>query len=83
MTPCLPIPFAPSSSANAATRLGSISPREDVRMDLLTRSDTVTHCPFKGDAAYFSFSENQDVAWSYEQPAEGIEEIVEEMPQNK
>ncbi|WP_263574625.1 DUF427 domain-containing protein [Halomonas sp. ML-15] len=52
-------------------------------MDLLTRSDTVTHCPFKGDAAYFSFSENQDVAWSYEQPAEGIEEIVEEMPQNK
>ena len=45
-------------------------------MDLLTSSDTVTHCPFKGDAKYFSFGENQDVAWSYEQPAEGMEEIA-------
>ena len=52
-------------------------PRDDVRMDLLTASDTVTHCPFKGDAAYFSFGERQDVAWSYEQPAEGVEEIAE------
>ncbi|MBZ0329654.1 DUF427 domain-containing protein [Halomonas sp. ANAO-440] len=51
-------------------------PRDDVRMDLLTRSDTVTHCPFKGDAAYFSLGEHQDVAWSYERPLEGMEEIA-------
>ncbi|SDL22903.1 Uncharacterized conserved protein, DUF427 family [Franzmannia pantelleriensis] len=51
-------------------------PRDDIRMDLLTNSDTETHCPFKGDAKYFSFDENQDVAWSYERPAEGMEEIA-------
>ncbi|QTP56246.1 DUF427 domain-containing protein [Billgrantia sulfidoxydans] len=52
-------------------------PREDVRMERLTRSDTVTHCPFKGDAAYFSFGEQADVAWSYEQPLKGMETIAE------
>lgn len=52
-------------------------PREDVRMERLIRSDTVTHCPFKGDAAYFSFGEQADVAWSYEQPLEGMETIAE------
>ena len=51
--------------------------RDDIRMDLLTNSATETHCPFKGDAKYFSFGENQDVAWSYEQPAEGMEGIAE------
>ncbi|WP_254275708.1 DUF427 domain-containing protein [Halomonas sp. 3H] len=51
-------------------------PRDDVRMDLLTLSETVTHCPFKGDAVYFSFGEHQDVAWSYEKPKEGMEDIA-------
>ena len=50
-------------------------PRDDVRMDLLTPSDTETHCPFKGDASYFSFGEHKDVAWSYERPREGMEAI--------
>lgn len=51
-------------------------PRDDVRMDLLTPSDTVTHCPFKGDATYFSFGEHKDVAWSYLQPMEEVKDIV-------
>jgi len=44
-------------------------------MDLLTPSETVTHCPLKGKASYFSFGEHEDVAWSYENPVDSIEEI--------
>lgn len=51
-------------------------PRDDVRMELLTPSDTVTHCPFKGDAVYFSFGEHEDVAWRYEWPLEEMEAIA-------
>ncbi|TMU17597.1 DUF427 domain-containing protein [Halomonas sp. ATBC28] len=51
-------------------------PGEDVRMDLLTTSETTTHCPFKGNTVYFSLGENKDIAWSYEQPIEGMEAIA-------
>ncbi|QNU60661.1 DUF427 domain-containing protein [Vreelandella titanicae] len=51
-------------------------PRDDVRMDLLTTSETTTHCPFKGSTVYFSLGENKDIAWSYEQPIEGMEIIA-------
>ncbi|TDR50787.1 uncharacterized protein (DUF427 family) [Halomonas ventosae] len=51
-------------------------PHDDVRMDLLTPSETVTHCPFKGDASYFSFGEHKDVAWCYRQPVEGMETLA-------
>jgi uncharacterized protein (DUF427 family) len=54
-------------------------PREDVRTDLLRPTDTATHCPFKGDASYWSAQVGgetyEDVVWSYEAPipeAEGI-----------
>lgn len=47
-------------------------PRVDVRMDLLMRSDTVTHCPYKGHTEHFSAHvdgvETADVAWSYPTP---------------
>ena len=44
-------------------------PRKDVKMDRLVRSSHRTHCPFKGDASYFSFKDGPDNAvWSYEQP---------------
>jgi uncharacterized protein (DUF427 family) len=45
-------------------------PREDVRMDLLTASDTTSHCPFKGDATYFSAPGAKDAFWVYESPSE-------------
>jgi len=51
-------------------------PREDVRMDLLTLSETTTHCPFKGSTVYFSLGVHKDIAWSYEQPIEGMEAIT-------
>ena len=47
-------------------------PREDVRMDLLRRTDHQTHCPFKGNASYWTLTVGErtaeNVAWSYEDP---------------
>ncbi|MGP9684631.1 DUF427 domain-containing protein [Halomonas sp. AOP25-F1-15] len=51
-------------------------PREDVRMDLLTASETTSHCPFKGYAVYFSLDESRDIAWIYEEPIEGMESLA-------
>ena len=47
-------------------------PLEDVRADLLERTDHSTHCPFKGDASYWSVRVGDRVAenavWTYETP---------------
>lgn len=51
-------------------------PRKDVRMDLLTVSETSTYCPFKGHTVYFSLGETRDVAWSYEEPIDGMEALA-------
>ncbi|SHF41383.1 Uncharacterized conserved protein, DUF427 family [Modicisalibacter ilicicola DSM 19980] len=54
-------------------------PREDVDLQRLTRSSTVTHCPFKGDTTYFSLERDdatlKDIAWSYERPFEAMTAI--------
>ena len=54
-------------------------PREDVREDLLVPSDTTSHCPWKGDASYYSVRGGQDVntdaAWFYPQPKDAAENI--------
>ena len=53
-------------------------PAEDTRM--LVPSETITHCPYKGDASYWTFRsdgmEVADVAWSYEQPFDGVQRIA-------
>lgn len=44
-------------------------PRKDVKMDRLRRTTHSTHCPFKGDASYFSLVNGpENAVWSYEQP---------------
>jgi uncharacterized protein (DUF427 family) len=44
-------------------------PRADGRMDALVRSSHRTHCPFKGDASYFSLKDGpENAVWSYETP---------------
>ena len=53
-------------------------PRKDVRMDRLERSTHSTHCPFKGDASYFSLKDGaRDAVWSYEQPFDEMAAIRE------
>jgi uncharacterized protein (DUF427 family) len=39
-----------------------------VRTALLTPSDTITRCPWKGVARYWSHPDVPDVAWSYPDP---------------
>jgi uncharacterized protein (DUF427 family) len=45
-------------------------PMTHVRMDLLMPSDTLSHCPYKGDAEYWSLRSGAmgDIAWSYRTP---------------
>ena len=47
-------------------------PRADVAMDVLSRTERSTHCPYKGDAAYFTLTVDglvaPNVIWSYETP---------------
>jgi uncharacterized protein (DUF427 family) len=47
-------------------------PKTDVRMDLLTPTDNVTHCPYKGTARYWSARVGdttvENIAWSYPTP---------------
>jgi len=54
-------------------------PRDDVRMDLLTPTQHVTHCPYKGDASYFSISvdggDAENAVWSYEAPYAAVAAI--------
>ena len=47
-------------------------PKPHVRMDLLEHTDTVTRCPYKGTAEYWSIRAgdrlHEDLAWSYPTP---------------
>lgn len=57
----------------------SYIPRDDVNMDYLERTEHTTHCPFKGDASYFTVSVSGETAdntvWSYETPFSSVEDI--------
>jgi len=54
-------------------------PRKDVVMAELQQTDHSTHCPFKGDATYFSIpaggERSTNAVWSYESPLPGAEAI--------
>lgn len=58
-------------------------PRQDIAMHYLRRSDKITHCPYKGDASYYSIvladRVIENAAWSYEQPfaaMAGISQLI-------
>jgi uncharacterized protein (DUF427 family) len=55
-------------------------PRKDVKMERLARTSHSTHCPFKGDASYFSFVNGpENAVWSYEQPYDEVAAIREHL----
>jgi len=47
-------------------------PREDVDLSLLERTTHGSHCPYKGDATYYSINVDgrsaENAAWTYEAP---------------
>lgn len=55
-------------------------PREDAQMDLYDPTDHASHCPYKGDASYFTLSAGGLVArnavWSYERPFPAVAAIA-------
>ncbi|MBL6457752.1 DUF427 domain-containing protein [Belnapia sp. T6] len=54
-------------------------PREDAAMALLEHRPRRTHCPYKGDASYYSIAAGgqraEDAVWSYEDPFPAMEQI--------
>jgi uncharacterized protein (DUF427 family) len=58
-------------------------PRQDVKMECLTRTGHRTHCPFKGDASYHTLSSGdrteQNAVWCYEQPYDEVSVIRERL----
>jgi len=54
-------------------------PRADAKMELLKRTERVTHCPYKGDASYFSIAADgktiENAIWTYETPFPAMTEI--------
>jgi uncharacterized protein (DUF427 family) len=58
-------------------------PRKDVDMSLLARTDHSTHCPYKGDASYYSITpggeRSKNAIWTYENPHAAVREIKAHM----
>jgi len=54
-------------------------PIDDVRMDLLTPTTHSTHCPFKGDASYWTVTVGdrsaENAVWSYPEPIAEVPEL--------
>ncbi|MGO4281746.1 Uncharacterized conserved protein, DUF427 family [Cupriavidus sp. OV038] len=55
-------------------------PREDVDMSQLTRTQHTSHCPYKGDAAYYSIpaggTRTDNAVWTYESPHQAVAQIA-------
>ncbi|MFG3020691.1 DUF427 domain-containing protein [Streptomyces sp. NPDC048254] len=54
-------------------------PAEDVRLDLLTPSESHSVCPFKGTASYWSLPDAPDLVWAYPDPKSDIAQIKDHL----
>ncbi len=54
-------------------------PRTDAKLDLVSKTARTTHCPYKGDASYYSIHAGDKVLdnaiWTYETPFPAMAEI--------
>ncbi len=55
-------------------------PLADIDPAVLSRTDTSTYCPFKGDASYYSISTAEgtvtDAGWTYDEAYDAVSEIA-------
>jgi uncharacterized protein (DUF427 family) len=55
-------------------------PRADAQLPLLAKTSRSTHCPYKGDASYYSIQAGgkrvENAIWSYETPFPAMAEIA-------
>lgn len=55
-------------------------PRDHVAMAFLKKTDKVTHCPYKGQASYYTIMRDRQIienaVWSYEDPLPGMGQIA-------
>ncbi|CAJ0779787.1 hypothetical protein LMG19083_00581 [Ralstonia psammae] len=55
-------------------------PRDDVRMNNLERTQHHTHCPYKGEASYYTIVaadvRAENAVWTYEQPKPVAREVA-------
>ena len=58
-------------------------PRDDVDMSALERTEQLSYCPFKGDAAYYSIpaqgERGVDAVWTYEDPYPAVASIKDHL----
>jgi len=58
-------------------------PRKDVDMSLLSRTDHLTYCPYKGDCAYYSIpsggERSANAVWTYEHPFSPVAAIKDHL----
>lgn len=54
-------------------------PLESIKAEHFKPSESTTHCPWKGDASYYTLvvngEENPDAAWYYADPSEKAESL--------
>ncbi|MBC3953220.1 MULTISPECIES: DUF427 domain-containing protein [Pseudomonas] len=54
-------------------------PRSDIRIEHYVRTEHQTHCPYKGDANYFSLDIHglriPNAVWTYEQPYRAVAQL--------
>ena len=66
--------------AEASYRIVRYVPRDDADMTMFTKTARTTHCPYKGDASYYTLTDGAASAansvWSYEAPFPAVAVIA-------
>jgi uncharacterized protein (DUF427 family) len=71
-----PTPGWSTSSARRLERPPGNAVAADIDFGKLQATDTSTHCPFKGDASYWSVRDGaKDAMWAYQDPYDEMLEI--------